>query len=283
MSVAEPVTVKTLLHEAETALAQQPTPRLDAEVLLSHVMGSDRSRLYACPENEVVTNQLVTFGDLVKKRSAGWPIAYLTGVREFWSLDLGVNEHTLVPRPETECAVEVALARLPRGSSSDVLDLGTGSGAIALAIASERPEASVIAIDISREALGQASLNAESLGIKNVTFMHGSWFDGIKEKKFDLVISNPPYVESGDPLLLSSDIRYEPKLALDGGEDGLDAYREIIPVASLWLRSGGHLVLEHGFDQAQAIAALLSAHDFQAPGCQKDYAGHERVSYAIRP
>ena len=280
MRAPDPVNVKTLLQEAEAILADHDTPRLDAEVLLSFVMGYERGRLYAWPENEVVANQAMSFRDLVKKRNAGWPVAYLTGSREFWSLNLSVNEHTLVPRPETECAVEVALARLPGREPYEVLDLGTGSGAIALAIASERPNASVVAVDISAQALQQARQNREALGINNVSFKRSCWLDDIDDRSFDLVISNPPYVESSNPLLDSTDISFEPRLALDGGQDGLDAYRKIIPAAFTALKTGGHLVLEHGFEQASAVASLLIESGFNSPGCRKDYAGLERVSYA---
>lgn len=280
MNKFSPASIKVLLREAEAELTDQDSARLDAEVLLAWVLGLERSQLYARPESEVASEQTAQFQAMLQKRKTGLPLAYLTGTREFWSLPLKVNEFTLVPRPETECLVEAVLDRLAPEDSSDVLDLGTGSGAIALAVGFERPRARVTAVDISEEALQLASTNATELGLDNISFCHSDWFAVLGQQQYDMIVSNPPYVESSDPLLVSSGIKYEPRVALDGGADGLDAYREILPAAWQALRPGGHLLLEHGSGQAAALTELLTMHHFHYVVNLKDYAGLDRLSCA---
>lgn len=282
MNKAGQLNVKQLLLDAEVELSGEDTARLDAEVLLAWSLGLQRSQLYARPETVVAKEQVAVFQSLLEKRKAGWPLAYLTGSKEFWSLELKVNEYTLVPRPETECLVEAAIERIASDAPCDILDLGTGSGAIALAIASERKNAQVLAVDVSEEALAQARDNAASLGIKNISFCLSDWFDGLGDRHYDLIVSNPPYVETADPLLGSSDIKFEPRLALDGGADGLDAIRKIVPGARNLLRVGGYILLEHGYQQAQAVADLLSTYQFHSVSCLKDYAGLDRISCGIK-
>src|SRR5690606_23736537 len=226
---------------------------VDAEVLLAHALGQGRGWLYAHGDAPLAPVAAAAFQALVDRRLAGEPVAYLVGHQGFWRLDLEVTPDTLVPRPETELLVELALARIPRGRRVDVLDLGTGSGAIALALALERPEACVVATDASSAALEVASGNARRLALGNVEFAHGHWWDAVQQARFDVIVSNPPYIADGDPHLLQGDLRREPRGALSSGSDGLDAIREIVAGAPGHLRPGGWLLLEHGHDQGPAV------------------------------
>src|SRR5690606_41469022 len=213
------------------------------------------------------------------RRVAGEPVAYLTGRRGFRHLELQVTPDTLVPRPETELLVELALERLPTDRELRIADLGTGSGAIALALASERPRASVVATDASAAALAVARANADALGIANVEFREGDWFDAVRGERFDLVASNPPYIAEGDPHLQAGDLRFEPAMALSSGSDGLDAIRRIVAGAPAHLQPGGGLLLEHGWEQGAAVRALLSAAGFHAVATARDLEQRDRITY----
>lgn len=273
------VTVSTLLHMASAKLAgTSPTPRLDAEILLAHVLETSRSNLFARPEQRLAGEQLRLFALLVVGRGKGQPVAYLTGRREFWSLNLKVNSDTLIPRPETELLVEQSLRRVPVGARWYLLDLGTGSGAIALALAKERPHCVLTATDISNSALAVARDNAAVLGIRNVEFLQGDWFAPVAGRRYSLIVSNPPYVPDADPHLNAGDLRFEPRRALTGGPDGLAAIRKITLRAPAHLDNGGVLLLEHGYDQAKRVRELLSAAGFEDPQTFCDLDGHERVS-----
>lgn len=256
--------------------------RLDAELLLSHALGVTRARLYAWPEHEPGPAQREAFERLVAARARGEPIAHLTGHREFWSLDLAVTPDVLIPRHETELLVELALERIPRDRAMRIADLGTGSGAIALAIARERPLARVTATDASAPALDVARHNAERLGIGNVAFAAGDWYAAIGDARFDLIVSNPPYIAAEDAHLAEGDLRFEPAAALASGPDGLDALRQIIAGASAHLADGGALLLEHGFDQSASVRALLEAAGFEGVASVRDAAGHERVTLGAK-
>jgi release factor glutamine methyltransferase len=251
--------------------------RLEAELLLSHCLGESRSYLYTWPELDVAADREAAFNTLVAARRAGEPVAYLTGRREFWSLELRVNEHTLIPRPETETLVSWAL-ELDLPAEAAVSDWGTGSGAIALALASERPGWRVEAIDRSVEALAVAAGNGRRLGIANVVFSRDDWGSGIAAGTLDLVVSNPPYVAAGDPHLEQGDLRFEPEGALVAGSDGLDAIRRISGDASSALSNGGWLLLEHGHEQAEPVCELLRAAGFVEVGSRSDLAGIQRIS-----
>ncbi|MGH8171736.1 MAG: peptide chain release factor N(5)-glutamine methyltransferase [Rhodanobacteraceae bacterium] len=251
--------------------------RLEAEALLAHVLGKPRTWLYAWPEHELEAQQLARFESMVESRVRGEPIAYLTGHREFWSLDLLVTRDVLIPRHETELLVELALARIPR-EIAHVADLGTGSGAIALAIARERAQARMLATDASSAALAVARANAERLMISNIEFAQGDWCDALGEKEFDVIVSNPPYIASGDAHLDLGDLRSEPLSALVSGSDGLDAIRRLVGEAPARLRPGGWLLLEHGWDQAARVRALLEEGGFIAVASASDDGGHERVT-----
>ncbi|MDO5505063.1 MAG: peptide chain release factor N(5)-glutamine methyltransferase [Pseudoxanthomonas suwonensis] len=250
----------------------------DARLLLAHVLHSDPGWLYAHANDPLGVAESDAFLALVARRAAGEPVAYLTGVQGFWSLSLAVTADTLIPRPETERLVELALERLPADLAVDVADLGTGSGAIALAIASERPLARVLASDASEAALAVARGNAARLRLNNVQCVAGDWLAPLAGRCFDLIASNPPYIEEGDAHLQQGDLRFEPPAALASGTDGLAALRQITVGARANLRPGGWLLLEHGWTQGAAVRALLQAAGFVDVGTAADLEGRERIS-----
>jgi release factor glutamine methyltransferase len=250
---------------------------VDARVLLQHVLGCDRAWLVAHGADALTRDQAETFLALAKRRRDGEPIAYLTGRREFWGLDLAVTPAVLIPRPETETLVEVALARLPADRPLRVLDLGTGSGAIALAIAKERPLAAVTATDASAEALEVARGNAARLGLANVAFVRSDWYAAVPSGRFDAIVSNPPYIAPGDPHLADGDLRFEPRSALTPGATGLSALAAIVAGARERLVPSGALAVEHGFDQVEAVRGLFEDAGFVAVEAFRDLAGLWRV------
>jgi len=259
------------------ALANAGLVPVDAQVLLAHALGRERAWLAAHAGDTLSREAADAFFALAKRRRAGEPVAYLTGRREFWGLSLAVSPAVLIPRPETETLVELALARLPADRDAVVLDLGTGSGAIALALAHERPRARVVATDASDEALAVASGNARELGIGNVEFVKSNWYDRVPDVRCDLIAANPPYVEPGDPHLEEGDVRFEPRVALVPAGDGLSALRAIVAGAPSWLVPGGTLVVEHGYDQQDAVRALFVAAGLVEVVAARDLAGIPRV------
>ena len=248
----------------------------EARLLLAHALGKPPAWLYAHADEVADAGLVQRFDALVAARAAGQPVAYLTGKRSFWTLDLVVTPATLVPRPETELLVELALARLPSGRIARVADLGTGSGAIALALACERQDLAVVATDASAAALDVARGNARANALDNVEFREGSWCEPLAGERFDLIASNPPYIAEGDPHLAS--LRHEPDLALTSGADGLDAIREIVAVAPAHLQPGGWLLLEHGLDQGKAVRALMESADFADVSTARDLEDRDRVT-----
>lgn len=274
-------TIKELLYEAENKLTNSCNARLDAEVLLCNVMKFDRGRLYSSPETIIPDNEVSLYRALVKDRQQGRPIAYLTGTREFWSLEFQVNEHTLVPRPETECLVETALEHIPANVKLDIVDLGTGSGAIAIAIASERPCCAITATDNCEQALAVAAANAGRLAVNNVKFVKSDWYANL-QGSFDMIVSNPPYIRNDDKHLHGDGVAHEPVLALRGGVDGLDAIRQIISNAGRYLNKGGWLVIEHGFDQAQAVQSIMEKYHFANIKTERDYGDVDRVTMGMQ-
>lgn len=256
--------------------------RSDAEPLLLHALGRDRTWLFAHGRDPVDPAVAAAFEALVARREAGEPVAYLTGRRGFWTLDLQVTPATLIPRPETETLVELALQRVDTAAGRRIADLGTGSGAIALALASERPRARVVAVDLSAAALEVARTNAAAHALGNVEFRHGSWLAPLAGERFDLVASNPPYIAEGDPHLQQGDLRHEPGGALASGTDGLDAIREIVAGAPGCLLPGGWLLFEHGWDQAETVAALLRRHGFADVATHRDLEARDRVTLGRR-
>ncbi|MEJ2514079.1 MAG: peptide chain release factor N(5)-glutamine methyltransferase [Gammaproteobacteria bacterium] len=254
------------------------SPRLDAELLMGLVLRKPRSYLRAWPERELSLGQADIFERLLRRRFAGEPISYITGVREFWSMPLRVSPHVLVPRPDTELLVEKALARLPSDEDTRVLDLGTGSGAVALALARERPRTRVIGVDISHYALEVARLNARILKIDNVEFKESNWFDAVRGEKFHVVLGNPPYVASDDPHLNRGDVRFEPRVALDAGEGGMEAFKAILDRAHNYIFRQGWLLLEHGPDQHMPLRRLLEAQHYYDITVHQDAEGRDRVT-----
>ena len=268
------------------ALLRQVRDRIDpadAELLLAHALGRSRTWLLAHGDDDIAPDDAARFEALVERRAAGEPIAYLVGSRGFWTLDLAVTPATLVPRPETELLVELAVARIPADSNTRIADLGTGSGAIALAVAKERPRSRVVATDASSDALDIARENAKRNGIDNVEFRHGDWLEPLAGETFGLIGSNPPYIALGDPHLGEGDLRFEPASALSSGIDGLDAIRTIIRHAPAYLCAGGWLLLEHGWEQGEAVRALLREAGFVDVATERDLEGRDRVSLGRLP
>ena len=262
----------------DQALARCSLPRLEARMLMEHASGRTRTWLIAHGDESVPTVQLASFEELVVRRQAGEPMAYLLGSREFHGLRIEVSPAVLIPRAETECLVEAALARSPRGGH--LIDLGTGSGAIALAVAHARPDLHITATDQSPQALAQAQANAQALGLdEQLSWRLGSWWSAIpSSQRFDLVLSNPPYIPALDPHLTQGDLRFEPRQALASGPDGLAALRDIIAWAAAYLHADGWIILEHGFNQGMAVRQLLSQAGFKDVRTLSDLAGLDRVS-----
>ncbi len=252
--------------------------RHEAEILLGHVLERERAWLFSHADLVLDAAAAERFRELIMARQRGEPVAYLVGHRGFWTLDLIVTPDVLIPRPETELLVELALERIPIDGESRIADLGTGSGAIALAIASERPRAHIVATDASVPALAVAALNATQLEIANVEFVEGDWCAALDARTFDIIVSNPPYIAAGDRHLAQGDLRFEPSSALASGTDGLDAIGRIINAATRHLASGGWLLLEHGYDQGERVRLILVQHGFETVQTWRDISGNDRVS-----
>lgn len=258
--------------------ARRKTDAVDACVLLCHVVKCDAPYLIAHADALLGADRKRVFDALIVRRVAGEPVAYITGQREFFSLEFKVTRATLIPRPETELLVQLALEDIQPDQPCRVLDLGTGSGCVAISIARHRPLARVMATDVSPDALALARENARALDVHNVEFAAGEWFGAVGDRRFDLIVSNPPYVADGDPHLAHGDVRFEPRAALVAGADGLDAIRVIVAHGASHLAPGGRLIFEHGFDQAASCRELLQAAGFGPISSWKDLAGNERVS-----
>ena len=299
--------IHAALHEACINIKQSGPvneAKLEAQVLLEHVLNVSHAWLIAHADDEISAQDYETFQVLLKRRLDGEPIAYILGEREFYGLKLKVTADTLIPRPDTETLVDAALAKIPQNREShynetmdshwhgnnvltnnfensdsiQILDLGTGSGAIALAIAKNRPSAHIMAVDASKAALEVAIENAQTLKISNVTFLQSNWYAGVGHNKFDMIVSNPPYIEHNDIHLNQGDLRFEPITALASGQDGLDDIRHIVMYAKLHLKQSGWLMIEHGYNQAAAVAELLKLAEFSDIHHVKDLAGIHRVT-----
>lgn len=258
-----------------------PTAKLDTEVILCRLLGKQRTYLLAFGDEPLANEILSQFSDHIEQRSQGKPVAYITGVRDFWSFTLRVNEATLIPRPDTELLVEFVLEMKLPAQGIRVLDLGTGSGAIALAIALERPGWEVSAVDISMDALTVAKENADTLQLKNVEFWLSDWFENIPhEKPFDLIVSNPPYIAETDPHLNEGDVRFEPKSALVAADHGLINYRKLISEAKKYFNPDGWLIMEHGYTQGAEIQSMFTEADYSEIDTRQDLSGLDRITFA---
>jgi len=274
------ITIQSLLKKTILQLTTvSDSPRLDAELLLAHCLQKERSYLYAWGDKQVESSILEIFQQLIEKRLTDYPVAYLLGHQAFWSLDLMVNENVLIPRPETELLVEVALDKIQSLKAPKILDLGTGSGAIALAIAVERPDALITASDYSNKALIIAQQNAQQNNIKNISFLQSNWLADIAIQPFDLIVSNPPYIKSQDKHLQQG-IRHEPLDALVAGETGLDDIKIILEVAPDYMNKNAWLLIEHGYDQGEEVPILMKRAGLQHAHCIKDYNKNNRMSMA---
>jgi len=269
-------TVAQALRRAALRLAEEG--REDAEYLMARAVGQSRSWLFAHANDELPADALAQFENWIGRRESGEPVAYLLGTRGFWRLELAVTPDTLIPRPETERLVELALDRLPPNVSKTAADLGTGSGAIALALAHDRPMLQVLGTDLSAAALSVARSNAVANGLERVQFAQGAWFSALGGRHFDVIVSNPPYIEKRDPHLERGDLRFEPRSALASGADGLDDLRIIIAGAPAHLVPGGSLLVEHGWNQGERVARLFIAAGFSDIATVQDWEGRDRVT-----
>ncbi len=274
--------VGELLKQASGQLAQSDSPRLDAEVLLAHSLHKDRSWLMTWPERELDATQLAAFHALLRRRIEGEPVAHILGEREFWSLSIRVTPDTLIPRPETELMIETLLELYPDSPPLSLLDMGTGTGAIALAMASERPTWRISATDQSAAALEVARHNANQHQL-DIECIHGSWFEPLGSRRFDMIASNPPYIPEQDPHLQQGDVRFEPRSALAAGADGLDDIRLICARAGAHLNPGGLLIIEHGYDQKDAVLRIFTDNGFENIQQIHDLAGQPRLTLGIIP
>ncbi|ERK10767.1 peptide chain release factor N(5)-glutamine methyltransferase [Serratia fonticola] len=273
---------QTWLKTATLRLTHSDSAKRDAEILLGFVTGRARTYLLAFGETLLTAEQAEKLTVLLARRERGEPVAYLVGEREFWSLPLSVSPATLIPRPDTECLVELALERLP-ATPCAILDLGTGTGAIALALASERPDCQLTGIDLQPEAVALAQHNAQKLAINNARFLQGSWFTPVAGQQFALIASNPPYIDEADPHLAQGDVRFEPGSALVAAEQGLADLAAIVQQAADYLEPQGWLLLEHGWQQGENVRTLLNAAGFIAVATHRDYGGNDRVTLGQKP
>ncbi|MBB3059337.1 peptide chain release factor N(5)-glutamine methyltransferase [Microbulbifer rhizosphaerae] len=269
-------TVKQNLARS-AGLADSDTARLDTEILLGHILGRPRTWLYTWPEYELSEAEQVEFDALFERRNNGEPVAHLTGTREFWSLPLKVDPSTLIPRPETELLVETALELCPQ-ETLRALDLGTGTGAIALALASEKPGWRIVAAEKSAEAVALAEENRRALKLDKVQILRSDWFAQIPPQQFDLILSNPPYIDAADPHLEEGDVRFEPRLALVAAREGLADIEWIAQKSIEYLRPAGWLIVEHGWQQAEAVREIFAAAGLNSIESRKDYSGWERLT-----
>lgn len=280
--------IRSALHQAQAQLNNSPQldaidARFESQLLLQHLLNANRAWLIA-HENDVLTADVqARFDQLVNRRADGEPIAYILGNREFYGLNLTVSPATLIPRPDTEVLVDAALNKIPANTPLQILDLGTGTGAIALAIAQQRPQVQVTAVDASKAALEVAINNSKQLHIPNIHFLLSNWFNNLNDTLFDVIVSNPPYIEDTDAHLNQGDLRFEPSSALASGADGLDDIRRIIDGCLIHLKPQGWLMLEHGYNQAPAVADLMAQTGLVNIETYKDFGGNDRVTMGKNP
>ncbi|EIV6642096.1 peptide chain release factor N(5)-glutamine methyltransferase [Klebsiella aerogenes] len=276
------MTFRQWLTQAIARLGASDSPRRDAEILLGHVTGKARTWILAFDETVLTAEQLAELEALLARRANGEPVAHLVGQREFWSLPLFVSPATLIPRPDTECLVEQALVRLPQ-TACRILDLGTGTGAIALALASERADCKVTAVDFMPDAAALAARNAAHLALNNVTVLQSDWFSALKGQRFAMIVSNPPYIDETDPHLAEGDVRFEPRTALVAADQGLADLAHIIREGRQYLLPGGFMLLEHGWKQGEAVRALFNEAGYLDVETCRDYGDNERLTLGRWP
>ncbi|RUO43904.1 peptide chain release factor N(5)-glutamine methyltransferase [Aliidiomarina taiwanensis] len=272
------MTLEEALAEGGLRCAESETPKLDAQLLLCHCLGVDRTYLLTWPDSVLPIAQLTLYRELLSQREKGVPIAHILGYRDFWTFRLKVNASTLIPRPDTEVLVETCLD-FPLAENSRVLDLGTGTGAIALALALERPHWQVDAVDVEAEAVALAQFNQQALGCTNLRVLQSNWFSSVQHQ-YQLIVSNPPYIDEQDQHLQTGDVRFEPSSALVAGQQGLADIYNIIEAASAYLINGGWLAFEHGYDQGEAVRTFFASCGYVNVATKRDYGGQERVTYA---
>ncbi|VAW51490.1 Peptide chain release factor N(5)-glutamine methyltransferase [hydrothermal vent metagenome] len=271
--------IQQALEQADYELCNaSPSATLDAQVLLTHVLHCNTAHLLAWPEKELNKKQTSNFLSLVKQRQSGKPVAYLTGFREFWSLNFLVNDSTLIPRPETETLIEFVLNKFTDKKSFKLIDMGTGTGAIAISIGKEKPDWIITASDVSTDALELAKKNAKHHHTNNIAFTQSNWFENINTTDFDIIISNPPYIAENDPHLKQGDVRFEPQSALTSGKTGMDDIHHLCQHAKDYLASGGWLIVEHGYNQNQLVANCFAENDFTQIKQSQDLSGHTRMT-----
>ncbi len=274
--------IKSVLADALATLAPfSDSALLDAEVLLCRALNQPRSHLRAWPDKILQPEQLTSFSILLEQRQKGRPIAYITGNREFWSRDFLVTPDVLIPRPDTELLIELSLNLIPPDTPFNILDLGTGSGIIAITLAAERPQTQINAIDLSLAALHVAQLNSDRHSINNIKFYQSNWFSNVPDTKFKLIISNPPYIAEDDYHLQQGDVRFEPKTALSAAEQGLSDINIISSAACSYLETGGHLLIEHGYNQQQLVQSLLKDLHYDNVQTYVDLSGQPRATYGL--
>ncbi|MFI3186675.1 MAG: peptide chain release factor N(5)-glutamine methyltransferase [Methylococcaceae bacterium] len=276
------LSIKSVLANATAKLTPvSDSALLDAEVLLCQSLNQPRSHLRAWPDKRLQPEQLTSFSLLVEQRQKGWPIAYITGNREFWSRDFLVTPDVLIPRPDTELLIELSLKLIPTGTPFNILDLGTGSGIIAITLAAERTKTQINATDLSLAALRVAQLNANKHSINNIKFYQSNWFSNVPDTKFNLIISNPPYIAEDDCHLIQGDVRFEPKTALSSADQGLSDIKIIATAARNYLEPYGHLLIEHGYNQHQLVQALFKYLQYDNVQTYADLSGQPRVTYGL--
>lgn len=264
------------MHELSNTI---PSARLECELLLSHITRRSKAFLYTHPDYELTATEVKHLQEHLERRKSGTPIAYILGVQAFWTVELKVTPDVLIPRPETECLVEKTLELVPPEKVCTIADLGTGSGAIAIALAKERPHWQFTAVDISKNALKIAEDNARNLGISAIQFLQGNWCDNLPHNYYDAIVANPPYIAENDMALESEVRQHEPKEALIAGPSGLEHIEVLINQARNHLKPGGYLLLEHGYQQGQAVQRIFKEKGYINCGVKKDYAGHSRASF----
>jgi release factor glutamine methyltransferase len=269
---------QALLQARQNLADSSPTARLDAQVLLSHILQCNTAHLLAWPEKKLNQEQLTNYQHLIQQRQQGVPVAHLTGSREFWSLNFSVNDSTLIPRPETETLVEFILDKFNDREKIKLLDMGTGTGAIAISIATEKPGWEIFASELSADALKLARHNSNNHQSSNITFIHSDWFNNIKHKDFDIIVSNPPYIANDDPHLLAGDVRFEPQSALSAGAAGMDDIEYLCRHAKKHLKKNAWLIVEHGYNQKQLVSDCFAENGFTRIEQKQDLSGHTRMT-----